>query len=144
MNVHPYPWAQPDLNAMSGFAGLLNAIFAGPSAAVLTEIASFNPSAATAEGAAPENQAGLRSYFNLTQNIMFDSAVYYVGSLRGRNIPAYSRLDSRLAWKVNRKLEASLVGQNLLSPHHLEFGNVDQVVGTEVPRAVLGRVIWSF
>ncbi|MGH9609093.1 MAG: TonB-dependent receptor plug domain-containing protein [Bryobacteraceae bacterium] len=145
MNVHPYPAAPPNLgNLPAGFAGLLNSIFSGPSAAVLAEIANFNPSAATAEGGAPENQAGLRSYFNLTQNIMFDNSVYYVGGLRGRNIPAYVRLDSRLAWKINRKLEASLVGQNLLSPHHLEFGNVDQVVGTQVPRAILGRVIWSF
>ncbi|MGH9582880.1 MAG: TonB-dependent receptor plug domain-containing protein, partial [Bryobacteraceae bacterium] len=144
MNVHSYPWAPPNLSNLPGFSGILNSIFAGPSAAVLATIASFNPSAATAEGAAPENQAGLRSYFDLTKNIDFDSSVYYVGSLRGRNIPAYTRLDSRLAWKLNRKLEASLIGQNLLSPHHLEFGGVDQVVGTEVPRAVLGRIIWSF
>jgi iron complex outermembrane receptor protein len=45
-----------------------------------------------------------------------------VGALPSPASPAYTELDSRIAWTVSPSLEFSLTGSNLLHPHHLEFG----------------------
>jgi iron complex outermembrane receptor protein len=145
MNVQPYSPAVPDFSAIPGASMLLASLSGTELAAVFQSAAgTFSASPATIEGSSPRNQAGMRSYLDLTSRLDFDTSVYFVGRLPARAIPAYTRLDGRLAWKLNEKLEASLVGQNLLTPYHLEFGSIDQAVATEIPRAVLGRIIWIF
>lgn len=145
MNFHPYASAQSNAAALATLSGMLGGSMGlGSFSDLLVSISNFNQSATANGGAAPENQAGLRSYFDLTRTISFDNSIYYVGALPLQYVPSYTRLDSRLSWKARKSVEASVVGQNLLSPHHLEFGNVDQVMGTEVTRAVFGKVIWSF
>jgi iron complex outermembrane recepter protein len=69
----------------------------------------------------PQNQVQLRSYLDLPHNLELDTAVYYVDALPGPDIPAYFRVDARLAWQIRKGLELALVGQNLLDSHHPEF-----------------------
>ena len=49
----------------------------------------------------------------------------------------------RMAWRPNRRFEISVVGQNLLDNHHLEFPGAD-VFNTEVDRGAYGRVTWRY
>jgi len=92
----------------------------------------------------PRSQFGIQSYLDLTSRLTFDSSLYFVGGLPAAGVPAYARLDSRLGWKLRKGIDASIVGQNLLSPHHLEFGNVEQAIATEVDRSVFGKIVWTF
>jgi iron complex outermembrane receptor protein len=48
----------------------------------------------------------------------------------------HTSLDVRLAWRPIPRIEIAAVGQNLLSPHHREFGPA-----TEVQRGVYGQAI---
>jgi hypothetical protein len=50
----------------------------------------------------------------------------------------------RLGWRIGESLELSLVGQNLLTPHHFEFSNAFEVNHTEVERSALVKVTWRF
>ena len=75
------------------------------------------------EGNSPHNQFHLSSYLDLPQGLQFDTHLYYVDNLPALDIPAYFRLDARFGWHITDDLELSLVGQNLLDSHHLEFSN---------------------
>jgi iron complex outermembrane receptor protein len=95
----------------------------------------------------PENQIQVRSQLNLTRNLEWDSAVYYVGHLRdGGNgpVPAYTRVDTRLGWRMGSHIELSLVGQNLLTPRHAEFHDAYEVNNTLVARSVLAKITLRF
>lgn len=95
----------------------------------------------------PENQVQVRSQLNLTRNLEWDSAAYYVGHLRdGGNgpVPAYTRVDTRLGWRMGRHIELSLAGQNLLAPRHAEFHDAYEVNNTLVERSVLGKITLRF
>ena len=97
-----------------------------------------------AEGSLPRHQFTVQSYLDLTTKLSFDNSLYFVDTLPARGVPAYARFDSMLGWKIRRGITASLVGQNLLSPHHVEFGNVEQATATETTRSIFGKVVWSF
>jgi iron complex outermembrane receptor protein len=102
-------------------------------------------------GNTPKHQAQLRSTLNLTRNLEWDASAYYVGGLRpsldgGPSSPigAYTRVDTRLGWRVGDFTEFSLTAQNLLAPRRFEFPNVHQLTAAPVQRAVVGKVTWRF
>jgi iron complex outermembrane receptor protein len=100
--------------------------------------------AATA-GTSPTEQFNLRSYVNLSQNIQFDTMMYFVGGLSTFSVPAYTRLDSRIAWRPAERLELSVIAQNLLQPRHMEFTFANQgILATQVKRSFYGKVTWGF
>ncbi len=93
----------------------------------------------------PKFQGSLISSVNFSHGIEWDTSAYYVGSLPGAigamsPVPAYTRLDTRLGWHFSESSEISIVGQNLLSPGHLEFTDGYQVSPTESARAVVARI----
>ncbi|HZF01392.1 MAG TPA: TonB-dependent receptor [Methylomirabilota bacterium] len=96
-------------------------------------------------GESPENQFSIRSSLDLPKDVTFDTALRYVDNLPSLNVPSYFELDARLAWRINKHWEVSLVGQNLLHPQHLEFGpTAIQIQQTEIPRSVYGKISWQF
>src|SRR5207253_7676155 len=66
-------------------------------------------------GYSPKHQAQLRSTLSLPHNLEWDTSAYYVGSLAYGPIPSYTRLDTRLGWRVGESVELSVAGQNLLT-----------------------------
>jgi iron complex outermembrane receptor protein len=97
----------------------------------------------------PEHQFNVRSYWNINADWSLDSALYYVDELEqvdlaGTDISSYWRLDARLAWKVNRDVELSLVGQNLLDDDHEEFGAPLYSQRSTIRRNVYAKVSLSF
>ena len=80
----------------------------------------------------PRHWWNLRSAFDIGAHHEFDLMLREVGALPNPAVPAYTAVDARWGWHINRDLELSLVGQNLLDPHHPEWGSV-------ATRAVFGR-----
>jgi iron complex outermembrane receptor protein len=95
-------------------------------------------------GLSPSHQAQLRSSVNLTQHLEWDTSAYFVGVLNDGPVPAYTRLDTHLGWKMGDSLYFSVSGQNLLSPHHFEFLNGYDVHPTEIERSIVGKITWRF
>jgi iron complex outermembrane receptor protein len=101
------------------------------------------------DGATPRHQFGLRSFFDLPSNVQVDAQFRHLTAIRrlpaiplGTGLPGYSELDLRLAWRGWKDLEISLVGQDLLHDHHLEFGPPD--ARGEIKRSVYAKVAWGF
>src|SRR3989475_6471672 len=63
---------------------------------------SGDPFSEGAEGRSPHHQAQVHSRLDLTRNLQFDTAVYYVDNLPSLRVPGYIRLDVRLGWRPNR------------------------------------------
>ncbi len=82
------------------------------------------------QGNVPERMAQLRSHVDLTNRMSWDLSAYYVDSLRDQGsmgnvrIPAYTRLDSGMTWRIGRHWSLSVVGQNLAKDHHLEYDDL--------------------
>jgi len=108
--------------------------------------ASTDPSSvASDEGSSPTHEAQLRSHVELPECWQWDTSVYFVDRLPFQGVPSYTRLDTGLTWKAREHLSISLVGQNLLKDHHLEFNGLDQVVlSSLVKRSAYAKFAWSF
>ena len=78
-------------------------------------------------GKSPRHSASLRSSYNVARDWQLDGWLRHTDRLAEPTVPSYTELDLRLAWRVMRDLELSLVGQNLLHSQHLEW------VGDYVP-----------
>ena len=74
----------------------------------------------------PENQFQVRSFPKLSRHA------------------AYTRVDTRLSWWLGKSFEASLVGQNLLTPRDAELHAAYEIRRTFVERTVFGRITWRF
>jgi iron complex outermembrane receptor protein len=77
---------------------------------------------ASNEGSSPHHQARLQSSFDLSRNLEFSLTFRYVGALPFYQVRGYETGDARIAWRPVRHIEFAVVGQNLLQPHHAEYG----------------------
>jgi iron complex outermembrane receptor protein len=75
----------------------------------------------TAESDDPMNQFMLRSMFDIFHQFEGGFVIRYVDSLLNKKVPNYVGLDIQLGWKITKKIEFSVIGQNLLDDSHLEF-----------------------
>jgi iron complex outermembrane recepter protein len=101
------------------------------------------------DGATPRHQFGLRSFVDLPASFQLDGQLRSLSAVRrlpplvaGTGIDGYTELDLRLAWRGWQQMELSIVGQNLLHPHHAEFGPPEQ--RGEVERGMYAKVAWGF
>jgi iron complex outermembrane receptor protein len=100
---------------------------------------------ADAEGSNPRHQAQLRSHFELTHALAWDTNAYFVGRLPAQFVASYTRLDTQLTWKLAERVELSLAGQNLLKDHHAEFNDQFQAVNSsQVKRSAYAKLTWQF
>jgi iron complex outermembrane receptor protein len=121
-----------------GFSYLQLPIFDLPTS---TDIASV-PSI---EGASPRAQAQLRSHVELRSRWALDTSAYFVGRLPALQVPSYTRLDTSLTWDAAEGLSVSVVGQNLLKDHHLEYDSSSQfVLSSLVKRSIYAKFIYRF
>ncbi|MGB1540013.1 MAG: TonB-dependent receptor plug domain-containing protein, partial [Rickettsiales bacterium] len=100
----------------------------------------------------PEQTFSIRSYYNVTDNVELDAALYYMPSLgtvtnldgTPRNVDAYLRGDVRLGWRPWEGLEVSLAGLNLIEGEHAEFTDSRFNRATLIGRSYYGKVTWHF
>lgn len=79
-------------------------------------------SAAAYERQSPHQQVKVQSYFDLSRKLELSLTYRYVGALPYYLVGGYSTGDARFAWRPTRQFEFALTGQNLLQPHHIEYG----------------------
>ena len=103
------------------------------------------------QGNSPDHSIQLRSHFEFTSKLAWDVSAYYVDALKDQGpltnvrIPSYTRLDTGLTWKLGEKFSTSLVGQNLLKDHHLEFEDVfGSMQSGLIKRSGYVKFTWQF
>jgi iron complex outermembrane receptor protein len=93
-------------------------------------------------GSSPSSLVSFQSLFNLPKHFELDQAYRYSSALPAQVVRAYSTADVRLGWHVGEGLDFSVIGQNLLQPHHAEFGgDPGPLVG--IKRSVYGKITWT-
>jgi iron complex outermembrane receptor protein len=98
-----------------------------------------------AEGSNPTHQAQLRSHLELWRDLAWDTNAYFVGRLRAQSVPSYTRLDSQVTWRFGESASLSVVGQNLIHGHHVEFNDAFQSVNTsQVKRSAYAKLTLQF
>lgn len=68
----------------------------------------------------PKVQFNLRSQYDISDNILFDLACYFVDRIPAMEIDSYTRLDARLSWTFLPGMEAVIGGQDLLDDEHAD------------------------
>ena len=102
-------------------------------------------SVADTQGSNPVHQAQLRSHLELSHAFAWDTNIYFVGRLPAQFVTSYTRLDTQLTWRPLERMELSLVGQNLLRDHHVEFNDFRQSVNSsQVKRSAYAKFTWRF
>ena len=102
------------------------------------------------EGAAPHQSAQLRSHFEIGRGLAWEVSAYFVDRLSDqgysdRPIPAYTRLDTGLTWRISEGISIGAFGQNLQSDHHLEFeDNFGSMQSGQIKRSAYGKFTWRF
>lgn len=90
---------------------------------------------------APQDTVSLRSQFDITDTIDFDSVFRYVDSWDTANIDSYVELDLRVGWRFHPGIELSIIGRNLLDSQHHEFnGDVYPPLHTAIQRSAFVEV----
>jgi iron complex outermembrane recepter protein len=108
-----------------------------------------------AQRSSPVHSAQLRSHVNLVRRLTWDTSAYFAddlvnfqivgGNLVGFRVPAYTRVDSQLTWQFGERGRFSIVGQNLVNDHHMEFVDWTQSAGTTlIKRSVYAELSWQF
>jgi iron complex outermembrane recepter protein len=92
-------------------------------------------------GSSPSSMVAFQSRFNLPKHFELDETLRYSSALPAQAVGSYTTADLRLGWHVGEGLDFSVVGQNLLEPHHYEFGgDPGPLVG--IKRTVYGKMTW--
>ena len=98
----------------------------------------------------PHQNLSLRSNFKLTDTLNLNLWLKYTDEFENYvnshtvTVDSYTTLDARLAWQINRDLEFSLVGQNLLESEHLEYIESDPHKAVEIERGFYIKLLWQY
>lgn len=102
-------------------------------------------SAPEVDGSDPHMHAQLRSHVQLARGFAWDASSFFTDRLIFQGVPSYTRLDTNVSWNWRERFTLSIVGQNLLQAHHVEF---EESVGgqgtTRVARAAFAKLMWRF
>ena len=94
-------------------------------------------------GGAPRNEAYFQSGWDLGRNVSLDLMFRYVDSLAA-GVEEYFVADINLTWRPTKRLELSLVGQNLLNGDYYEFVASGATKPTKTEPGVYGMVSWRY
>ena len=93
-------------------------------------------------GSSPNSQAFLQSQIDISKKVQFDQVLRYVGALHAQQVPAYVTGDVRFGWSPGPHWQLSVAGQNLLQPHHAEFG-INPPPAVLIKRGVYAKLVWT-
>jgi iron complex outermembrane receptor protein len=88
----------------------------------------------------PSNHWIVRSVFDLAPRQELDLTIRHTGKLERPQVPAYTTMDVRYAWKPHPGLELSVIGHNLFDPRHAEWGAAP--TRSEYERALRLQAVW--
>lgn len=82
---------------------------------------------------------------DLPGGMQWDTSYYYVSAITpSLATPSYHRLDTRLAFRLSPRVEASLVWQNLLDNQHPESARQIFEVPQEIGRSAYAKITYQF
>ncbi len=99
------------------------------------------------ETADPPHRFSLRSSMGLPQNIELEVGLRWVDVFHYNNsgvqatVSNYVEAGIRLAWQPTKRVEISVVGQNLLNNRHTEYVISKPNPPTEIERSIYGKII---
>ncbi|HYI26805.1 MAG TPA: TonB-dependent receptor, partial [Bradyrhizobium sp.] len=105
---------------------------------------SLDARAATADWDSPKHQWQARTAIALREGIQVGALVWRIGKLHQLAVPAYTRMDANAEFKLNSRLSAAVVGQNLLNGTHLEFASQAIFLTSRIPRSARLDLRWEF
>jgi iron complex outermembrane receptor protein len=123
---------------LSGSYSLLEATFENERSSTDTG------SAADDQGSAPENQFQLHSNLDITKNVQFNSAVYYVGRVPEFDIPSYFSTDLNVTWQIREGMALQVGVLNLLDNNHPEYGERQGTIASQTPRTIYAELSYKF
>jgi iron complex outermembrane receptor protein len=94
------------------------------------------------QGSSPQHQVFMQSGFDISKALTLDLFYRYVSALPGQGVRAYSSADTTVGWRMNEHVRFSVVGQNLLQPHHAEDGG-DPNGLVQIKRSVYAKITWT-
>ncbi len=102
----------------------------------------------------PKQQVSVRGQFEITKTIELNtwlryvdgySTIYLLPPTNGEyHLDRYITMDLRLGWKIEPKIELSLVGRNLVGGDHVEFVQEAFSRPAEIQRSFYGKLIYKF
>lgn len=95
------------------------------------------------EGSSPKHEVSLQSGLDFAKVFSLDLTYRYVSTLPAFQVSSYSTADARFDWQASREIKLSVVGRNLLQPHHGEVGGTDPGPVVGVRRGVFGQITWT-
>ena len=93
------------------------------------------------EGQSPHHQFTVQSSVDLPGRVSFDCRVWYESALTLGPVPAFTTSTVRLAWQMRPDTEIAVIGDNLNSPHHLEWVN-GPFASVQIQRSVAVNLVW--
>ena len=94
------------------------------------------------EGASPRHQVMLQSFANLPKNLEINLSGRYITALPAQAVASYGTMDAELGWHPVKHMSFSVTGQNLMQPHHPEFGSdPGPLVG--IRRSAYATITWK-
>jgi iron complex outermembrane receptor protein len=93
------------------------------------------------QGSTPRHLITIQSLMSLPGRLQVDPVYRYVGSREAPDVPAYHEADIRLSVPLTARLQFSVVGQNLLHPHHVEWAR-DPGPSVAIRRSLYARLTW--
>src|SRR3989442_2378087 len=90
---------------------------------------------AASERADPNGWWKLRAAFDLGAASELDILTRHYGALDARDVPAYTAVDARYAWRAARRVELSLLLQNVFDRGHVEWAP-----GADWGRAAIAKI----
>ena len=96
----------------------------------------------TLHGSSPNSQVVARSLIDLPGHLEFDQVFRYIGALPAQGVEAYETGDVRFGRHLSPGLDVSVVGQNLLQPHHEEFG-ISPGPNVGIKRGIYAKLVWT-
>jgi iron complex outermembrane recepter protein len=118
--------------------------YSGLRLTVAPDPASLDALAATADGDAPNHQWHARTTIALRPGVGVGASIWHVGKLHRLAVPAYTRVDANAEFRLNRRLSALLVGQNLSNGNHVEFASQAIFLTSRLPRSARLDLRWEF
>lgn len=104
-----------------------------------------NATAREREESAPQHWGSLRMAMNLGRGQEIDVAARRVGTIGTGDVPAYTAVDFRYAWRVSRYFDLYFVALNLFDPLHLEYvSNFFPGQPVYQPRTAFLQGVWRF
>jgi outer membrane receptor protein involved in Fe transport len=92
-------------------------------------------------GSSPRHQANVQSSFDIAKKLQLDLIYRYVSALPAVSARAYATGDVRLAWRFSSHYELSIIGRNLASPRHIEYG-ADPGGPVAIRRSAFASIAW--